>query len=47
MWRTILGDAFGMVLVVWSIPAAILVVGAPIVLVAALLISVIERFLQP
>lgn len=43
MWRTILSDAFGLVLVVWSIPVAILVVGAPIVLLAALLIEVIER----
>jgi hypothetical protein len=43
MWRTILSDAFGLVLVVWSIPAAILVVGAPLVLLAALLIEVIER----
>jgi hypothetical protein len=46
MWRTILSDAIGLVLVVWSIPAAILLVGAPIVLLAALLIDVAGRIVQ-
>jgi hypothetical protein len=36
-WKTILLDSFGLVLVVWAIPAAILLVGAPIVLVFALM----------
>ena len=36
MWKTILIDSLGLVLVVWSIPVAILVIGAPIALVAAL-----------
>ncbi len=36
VWRTVLGDALGLVLVVWSIPVAIMLVGAPIVLVVAL-----------
>jgi hypothetical protein len=38
-WRTFLIDTFGLVLVVWSIPLAILVVGAPIVLVVSLIIK--------
>ena len=37
VWKTILIDSLGFVLVVWSIPAAILLVGTPIVLVVALL----------
>jgi len=36
MWKTILIDSLGLVLVVWSIPVAILVIGAPIALVVAL-----------
>jgi len=36
VWKTILIDSLGFVLVVWSIPAAILLVGTPIVLVVAL-----------
>lgn len=36
-WKTILVDSLGMVVVVWSIPVAILLVAAPIMLVAALL----------
>ena len=39
VWKTILIDSLGLVLVVWSVPAAILLVGAPIALVVALLIS--------
>ena len=34
VWKTILLDSLGMVLVVWSIPVAILIVGAPVVLLA-------------
>ncbi len=37
VWKTVLIDSLGFVLVVWSIPAAILVVGTPIVLVVALM----------
>ena len=36
-WKTVIIDSLGLVLVVWSIPIAILIVGAPIVLVVALL----------
>ena len=35
-WKTILIDSLGLVVVVWSIPVAILIVGTPIVLVVAL-----------
>jgi hypothetical protein len=37
VWKTVLIDSLGLVLVVWSIPAAILLVGTPIVLAVALL----------
>ena len=36
-WKTILIDLFGFVVVVWSIPVVILLVGAPIALVVALI----------
>ena len=36
VWRTILFDSLGAILVIWTIPAAIVVVGAPIVLLVAL-----------
>jgi hypothetical protein len=39
-WKTFLGDSIGLVLAVWAIPVAILLVGAPIVLLASLLINV-------
>ena len=42
VWKTVLTDSLGIVLVVWSIPAAILLVGTPIVLVVALLIALIR-----
>jgi hypothetical protein len=38
-WKTVLTDSVGLVLVVWSIPVAILVVGTPIVLAVALVIA--------
>ena len=47
VWKTVLIDSLGFVLVVWSIPAAILLVGTPIVLVVALVISVMRWILQP
>ena len=36
LWRTIVLDSLGAILVIWTIPAAIVVVGAPIVLLIAL-----------
>ena len=42
-WKTVLTDSLGFVLVVWSIPVAILLVGTPIVLVIAL----VRWILQP
>jgi len=45
-WKTVLLDSLGFVLVVWSIPAAILLVGTPIVLVVALLIAAMRWILQ-
>ena len=46
-WKTILLDSLGFVLVVWSIPAPILLVGTPIVLVVAVLIATMRWILQP
>ena len=46
VWKTVLFDSLGFILVVWSIPVAILVVGAPIVLVAALVIALTRWLLQ-
>ena len=45
-WRTVLGDSLGLVLVVWSIPVAILLLGTPIVLAVSLLITFIGWVLQ-
>lgn len=45
MWKTALGDSLGFVLVVWSIPVAILLIGTPIVLVVALLIALMRQIL--
>ncbi|HWI16549.1 MAG TPA: hypothetical protein VNT81_02290 [Vicinamibacterales bacterium] len=38
-WKTAMVDSFGLMFVVWAIPVAIVVVGAPIVLVVRLLLS--------
>jgi hypothetical protein len=46
LWKTVLLDSLGFVLVVWSIPAAILLAGAPIALVVALVIALVGWFLQ-
>lgn len=46
-WKTVLIDSLGFVLVVWSIPAAILLVGTPIVLLVALVIALLRWILQP
>jgi hypothetical protein len=35
-WKTILTDSLGLIMVVWAIPVAILLIGAPFVLVIAL-----------
>jgi len=45
-WKTIVIDSIGLVLVVWSIPVAVVVVGTPIVLAVALLMMV-ARWLLP
>ena len=45
VWKTVPTDSLGFVLVVWSIPAAILLVGTPIVLV--LVIALMRWMLQP
>ena len=45
-WKTILIDSLGLVLVVWSIPVAIILVGTPIVLVVALVIALMRWILQ-
>ena len=47
MWKTALVDSLGLVLVVWSIPAAILLVGTPIVLAVAGVISLMHWIVQP
>ena len=47
VWKTILTDSLGFVLVVWSIPAAILLVGTPLVVVVAVLIATMRWILQP
>lgn len=46
MWKTVLTDSLGFVLIVWSIPAAILVVGTPIVLVVALVTEAVRWIVQ-
>ena len=43
VWKTLLLDSLGFVLVVWSIPAAILLIGMPI----ALVIATMRWILQP
>lgn len=45
-WQTGVTDVLGAVLVVWSIPLAILVVGTPIVLVVAAVIGAMRWILQ-
>jgi len=38
-WKTLLLDSLGAVAMIWTIPVAILVVGAPIVLLASMVIA--------
>lgn len=40
--RTVLMDSLGLGLVIWSIPAAILIVGTPIVMALALVIGLVR-----
>lgn len=42
LWRTILTDSIGLVAVIWAIPVAILLVGAPIVLAVALVMAIVR-----
>ena len=46
VWKTRLIDSFGFVLVVWSIPVAILLVGMPIALVVALVMALMRWMVQ-
>lgn len=41
LWRTILTDSIGLIAVIWAIPVAILLVGAPIVLAVALVMAIV------
>jgi len=47
VWKTVLIDSLGFVLVMWSIAPAILLVGTPIVLVVALVLALMRWILQP
>lgn len=47
VWKTVLTDSLGFVLVIWSIPVAILVVGTPIVMAVGLVIGLMGWLLQP
>jgi len=47
VWKTVVIDSLGFVLAVWSIPAAILLIGTPIVLVVALVAALMRWILQP
>lgn len=42
LWRTILTDSIGLVAVIWAIPVAILLVGAPIVLAVAVVMAIVR-----
>jgi len=45
-WKTLLIDSIGLVVAVWSIPVAILLIGAPIVLAAGLVMTLARWILQ-
>jgi hypothetical protein len=45
--RTVVMDSLGLGLVIWSIPAAILLVGTPIVMALALMIGLMRWILEP
>ena len=38
-WRTVLVDSLGAVAMIWMVPVAILVVGAPIVFVVSMILA--------
>jgi hypothetical protein len=44
-WRTMLVDSLGAVAMIWMVPVAILVVGAPIVLVVSMILALARRML--
>ena len=46
VWKTMLFDLLGLVLVVWSIPVAILILGTPVVLLVKLGIELTRRILS-
>ena len=45
-WKSVLNDSLAFVLVIWSIPVAILLVGTPIVMAAGLVIGLMRWILQ-
>ncbi len=47
VWKTVLIESLGFVLVIWSIPVAILLVGTPIVMAAGLVIGLMYWMVQP
>jgi hypothetical protein len=47
VWKTVLLDSLGFVLLLWSIPAAILLVGMPIALVGAGAAALVRWIVQP
>ena len=46
-WKTVLIDSLGLVLVVWSMPVVILLVGTPIVMAVGLVGGLMRWILQP
>lgn len=46
VWKTVLIDSAGLILVVWSIPVAIILIGAPIVLLAGAVIASVRWLVQ-
>jgi hypothetical protein len=47
VWKTVLLDSLGFVLLLWSIPAAILLVGTPIALAVAGAAAFLRGIVQP
>jgi hypothetical protein len=47
VWKTGLTDLLGFILVIWSIPVAILLVGTPIVMTVGFVIGLMRWILQP
>jgi hypothetical protein len=43
-WRTILVDGLGFIAIIWAIPIAIVVIGAPIALIVKLVLMVARSF---